>query len=572
MLHTPTYECLLFDGQGHRIDFKLRNICSMEDYAVRNAPLINSPSGKLLELVKKRLGLENARMNIVRYPMSLPEEIPSPPGPREKLEDMSFLYFGRIEPRKGLENLVLAFNRMPELRLTIIGSDTRYDPYGNSFLEYLKKTVSGNVTFRNAIPRDKLLSILKQFDVCVFPSLFENFPNACIEAMANSRIVIAGNNGGMAEMIEHGNTGFLVEASDPENIVRVIEEDLADHLPRLEEIALNAAKSIRKLVSPENYAARLQNIIETARRDARGLSGTISMTPKVSIIIPFYKEIEYIDYAVDSAVSQEYENTEILIVNDGSPLKEAKEKLEKVAARDGRIRIVNKENGGLASARNKGIRESSGEYILFLDADDRIRGNYAGLGVEILERRKELYALAPYAAFVDAETGKEKGIFNPMPFHRTTALVINQFGASGSFFRKELFTEKGVWYDEVLTAYEDWAIWLDMARLGLQWDVLPRVCYDYRVRKGSMMHETAWPNHTTLVGLLIHRHFPALSEDEKEILTLLNHVWAGGVLKGISSPLRHKIVDRLAAMAKKIPGLSRLLRRMGEIIFKSLGG
>lgn len=92
---------------------------------------------------------------------------------------------------------------------------------------------------------------------------------------------------------------------------------------------------------------------------------------KVSIIVPVYNVEQYLPKCLDSIVNQTYENIEIICVNDGSPDNSA-EILSSYAERDSRIKIVTKENGGLSSARNAGVKVATGEYIVFVDSDDWI--------------------------------------------------------------------------------------------------------------------------------------------------------------------------------------------------------
>ena len=98
------------------------------------------------------------------------------------------------------------------------------------------------------------------------------------------------------------------------------------------------------------------------------------MIPKpgelISVIIPFYNEKNYFDECINSVLNQTYQNIEIIIVNDGSDQIYI-DKLEKIKFKyPEKIRVFNKKNGGVSSARNLGIEKSKGEYIAFLDADD----------------------------------------------------------------------------------------------------------------------------------------------------------------------------------------------------------
>lgn len=93
--------------------------------------------------------------------------------------------------------------------------------------------------------------------------------------------------------------------------------------------------------------------------------------PKVSVIIPVYNVEKYLDDCLGNVVNQTLRDIEIICINDGST-DNSLEILRKYESEDERIKIIDKENGGLSSARNEGIREAKGEYILFLDSDDMV--------------------------------------------------------------------------------------------------------------------------------------------------------------------------------------------------------
>ena len=92
---------------------------------------------------------------------------------------------------------------------------------------------------------------------------------------------------------------------------------------------------------------------------------------KVSVIIPVYNVEKYIGECLDSVVNQTLKEIEIICINDGSP-DNSVEIVKKYQEKDSRIKLINKENGGLSSARNAGIKAAAGEYIIFLDSDDSL--------------------------------------------------------------------------------------------------------------------------------------------------------------------------------------------------------
>lgn len=93
--------------------------------------------------------------------------------------------------------------------------------------------------------------------------------------------------------------------------------------------------------------------------------------PLISVIVPVYKVEAYLDRCVQSIVDQTYQNLEIILVDDGSP-DNCGAMCDAWAAKDSRIKVIHKENGGLSDARNAGIAIANGEYIGFIDSDDWI--------------------------------------------------------------------------------------------------------------------------------------------------------------------------------------------------------
>ena len=96
---------------------------------------------------------------------------------------------------------------------------------------------------------------------------------------------------------------------------------------------------------------------------------------KISIVIPIYNVEKYLPQCLDSVINQTHPNLEIILVNDGST-DSCGEIGEGYAAKDPRIKVIHKENGGLSDARNAGIKVATGEYIAFIDSDDWIVPNF----------------------------------------------------------------------------------------------------------------------------------------------------------------------------------------------------
>ena len=95
------------------------------------------------------------------------------------------------------------------------------------------------------------------------------------------------------------------------------------------------------------------------------------MDKKISIILPVYKVENYLDKCLSTLINQTYKNLEIILVDDGSP-DNSGQHCDEWAKRDKRIKVFHKENGGVSSARNLGIKKATGEYVCFVDPDDYV--------------------------------------------------------------------------------------------------------------------------------------------------------------------------------------------------------
>lgn len=117
--------------------------------------------------------------------------------------------------------------------------------------------------------------------------------------------------------------------------------------------------------------------------------------PLVSIIVPVYNGQRYLGECIDSILNQDYENIELIIVNDGS--KDASSKIiDEYAKKDKRVKAIYQKNSGVSSARNNGINNANGEYITFVDADDYLEKNYVGYLCNLIVENDADISLTPF--------------------------------------------------------------------------------------------------------------------------------------------------------------------------------
>lgn len=107
--------------------------------------------------------------------------------------------------------------------------------------------------------------------------------------------------------------------------------------------------------------------------------------PLISVILPIYNVEKVLRRSVDSVLAQTYGNIEVILVDDGSP-DGCPEICDEYAKKDLRVRVIHQQNGGLSSARNRGIDESMGEFIAFVDSDDYVANDYIEFLYDLLSK------------------------------------------------------------------------------------------------------------------------------------------------------------------------------------------
>lgn len=198
------------------------------------------------------------------------------------------------------------------------------------------------------------------------------------------------------------------------------------------------------------------------------------MQPLVSIIIPVYNGSNYLAEAIDSALAQTYENIEIIVVNDGSKDDGA---TERVALSYGeKIRYIEKENGGVSSALNRGIAEMRGEYFSWLSHDDIYKPEKVEKQISLIEDEKDIILCS--GALMDANRKPMrhhvKVINKKLCGYELLKEHINGYALNGLGFLipKIVFKKVGL-FDESMRYLQDLDLWLRM-----MWFDFRFVCHD----------------------------------------------------------------------------------------------
>ncbi len=203
------------------------------------------------------------------------------------------------------------------------------------------------------------------------------------------------------------------------------------------------------------------------------------MNALVSIIVPCYNQAQYLDEALQSVLKQTYTHWECIIVNDGSP-----DNTVDVAIlwtdKDIRFKYIFQENKGVSSARNFGIAYAKGEFILPLDADDRISPDYVSLAIESFHEEPSLRVI-----YCKAEKfGDEVGLWI-LPAYSLKTLAIDNMIFCSAIYRKSDWERVGGYDEKMIHGIEDWEFWIAILKNGGEVKCLEELGFYYRVKKGS---------------------------------------------------------------------------------------
>ena len=238
--------------------------------------------------------------------------------------------------------------------------------------------------------------------------------------------------------------------------------------------------------------------------------------PKISVIIPCYNQGQYLDEAVDSVLEQTFRDFEIIVVNDGSKDNFTTDLLD--SYQKPQTTVIHTTNQGLASARNNGIKAAQGEYILPLDADDKIGKEYLAEAVKVLDNNPGI-GIVYCGAEVLGKPGKKWAL----PEYSLEEMLIDNIIFCSSFFRRQDWEAVGG-YDPAMTyGWEDYDFWLALIEKGLLVYKIPQVLFFYRTVADSMVRSKAKQQKIGTFVKIFHKH-PKLFQ--KNI-----HIWIEKLLE-----------------------------------------
>ena len=203
--------------------------------------------------------------------------------------------------------------------------------------------------------------------------------------------------------------------------------------------------------------------------------------PKISIIVPVYKAEKYLNRCVDSILAQTFTDFELLLIDDGSPDKSG-EICDEYASKDSRVRVIHKENGGVSSARQRGLDESIGEYTIHADPDDWVEPE---LLAEMYQKAKDENADMVICDFIyEYRTGSiiykqhidncdAKSILKQMFSQQLPSMCWNKL------VRRKCYIDYDIQFPHNITLWEDLYVVCSLLTHPIKCAYLPKALYHY---------------------------------------------------------------------------------------------
>jgi len=204
--------------------------------------------------------------------------------------------------------------------------------------------------------------------------------------------------------------------------------------------------------------------------------------PLISAIVAHKDHPAYLPLCLDSMRAQT-QSLEIVVIDDGSG-EEGWAAVESEAVLDPTMKVIRQDNRGPGAARNRAVKEASGQLVMFVDADNTLRPDCVKRLTEALRWRSEAAYAVPGNRQFDSNSGETIAHFLPVEASLSALCLGNFIGDTCAMHRRDAFLAVGG-FDEDRSLPEDWDLWFKYAAAGITGAVVPEILFDYRVSRSS---------------------------------------------------------------------------------------
>lgn len=507
----------------------------MEKWTLKAADIKISPSEYLKTSIAADLGEMDSELIVARNPFEFEKDAKIPIGEFNKGE---IVFLGKLTYQKGCQHLISYLDRAWEQGfkgwLRVIGDDHHFAPRASGMREYLEKRYKRHIEanrlqFEGKIPPELIYERLLSAHIVVVPSVVDNLPYTVIEAMTKAKVVLISDSGGHVELIEHGVDGFVYKQGSEESFLSVLEQIMELTTEEVLSIGKKAQQKVKRMCGYDEVFRKKMEILCAYKEQDEGdrifpfaadIPSTAAMSQpagnrRLSIIVPYYNMGKYVEETIQCIYSTSYEPKEVIVVNDGSTDPESITKIFRLQEQYG-FKLITQRNAGLASARNTGARNARGEFIAFLDPDDKIDLNFYSKAIALLCQYSNVSFVSSWVEYFQDSTGIWPAQIPEPPF-----LLIHNMVCAGIVSRRFDFLKFGLNDPSFEYGMEDYDSIVSMVLKGRRGIVIPEPSYKYRIHQSSMARGFNKFNQLYLYSLLVDKHKEAYREFAPDIFKLL---------------------------------------------------
>lgn len=462
----------------------------MERETVRLADGVVSPSVYLLDwmrghqwqLPKQALAIQNlmeedgAEGMATRFDDNLIDEL---------------IFFGRLEPRKGLIIFCDAIDRLTstvrdQLRLiTFMGKALPVDVFDS--IEYIEQRAAAwgiPIVIQTEYGREQALAYLTEspFRLAVIASLVENLPYTVLECLHHGIRFLATEIGGIPELIDPADHVRVLFPPRPAALTRLLENAITDGLAPAHRAQTQEQIEVQ-------WQALFVRVTEDLRKQPAVPTITPDQMPLVSICMPHHDSPDTLLAALDSVRRQSYTHYELIVVDDGSSDEQTLRMLttlEEDFVQNGGM-LIRQENAYPGAARNRAAAIAKGEYLLFMDDDNLAMPHELETFVAVALRTDADILTTVSAVFTGkAPPERPKDLWLPLGAATGAGVYRNVFGDTNSFWKRSAFRAVGGFTEDYGIGHEDWEIFAKATLMELHLELVPEPLFWYRATVGGV--------------------------------------------------------------------------------------
>jgi glycosyltransferase involved in cell wall biosynthesis len=427
---------------------------------------------------------------------------------------IDLLFFGRQQTIKGFDLFVRALSilwqRNPQLldnkNIAVLGNEHVIFPQSEPSIAFASRILGENFKKLQFLGlKSEVCSILNESKNICCPSRSDFGPNAVIESLQhNANIVVPAGGAGheIASLLGLDEHAFQFEKGEVFSLADAIEASLL----RTNRISLNDStdddwkERIEKFdyLNIEKRVAFTQSAREANRDYPAMLSAQLGSselsrakvdTSDISAVIPLYNQSNFLTDSIKSLIDAGVNSDKIFVVNDGST--EQQSKVAQEICNKFQVNYFFRINRGLSAARNKGLSFVTTNFVIFLDADDRIEPTYPFKALNILGNFANVAAVGSWIRCF----GDQNSLIPTWDANSSLYLYKNTLNSAGLIWRTSTIRSIGGFSEEFNNGYEDYDACARILNHGWAIPIIDEALFNYRVKQSSMFKSLSSESH-----------------------------------------------------------------------------